>query len=205
MKVLLINGSPNEKGCTYTALREAADQLELCGVETEIVHIGKGPIRGCTGCRACAGKGRCVFDGDAVNGIAEKFKTCDGLIVGSPVYFASAAGGLICLLDRMFMCGGGEHKPAAAVVSARRGGTTASLDELNKYFMIRQMPVVSSTYWNMVHGNTPDEVRQDKEGMRTIRNLASNMAWLLMCIECGKENGIIPPEAEKGSKTNFIR
>ncbi len=206
MKVLLINGSPNEKGCTYTALSEVAKTLEECGVMAEIVQIGKQAVRGCIGCGGCAGKGRCVFNDDMVNEWLAKMEEADGLVIGSPVYFASPNGNLISLLDRLFYAGKNfAHKPAAAVVSARRGGTTVSLDDIQKYFTIRQMPVVSSTYWNMVHGNKPEEVLQDKEGLQTMRNLGRNMAWILKCIEAGKQNGIMPPVAENDSRTNFIR
>ena len=206
MKVLLINGSPNEKGCTYTALSEVAKTLEECSIETEIVQIGKQAVRGCIGCGGCAGKGRCVFDDDMVNEWLAKIEEADGLIIGSPVYFASPNGNLISLLDRLFYAGKSiAHKLAAAVVSARRGGTTVSLDDIQKYFTIRQMPIVASTYWNMVHGNKPEEVLQDKEGLQTMRNLGRNMAWMLKCIEAGKQNGIMPPVAENDSRTNFIR
>lgn len=208
MKVLLINGSPNEKGCTYTALSEVAGVLEREGVETEIFHIGRQPIRGCIGCGGCTRKGnaRCVFDDDAVNRALEKAEEADAYVIGSPVYFASANGALIALLDRMFYAGKCfAYKPAAAVVSARRAGTTASIDELNKYFTIRNMPVVSSKYWTMVHGSTPEDVRQDLEGMQNMRTLGRNMAWLLKCIEAGKKAGITIPEAETPVRTNFIR
>lgn len=206
MKVLLINGSPRAKGCTFTALSEAAKALEECGVETEIAQLGNKPVRGCIGCGGCAGKGRCVFSDDITNEMIEKMEQADGLIIGSPVYFASPNGNLISMLDRFFYAGNCfAHKPAAAVVSARRAGTTVSLDDLNKYFGIRQMPVVSSTYWNMVHGSCPEDVLQDKEGLQTMRNLGRNMAWLLQCMESGRKNGILPPAAESGSKTNFIR
>ena len=208
MRVLLINGSPNEKGCTYTALSEAAGALEREGIETEIFQMGKQPVRGCIGCGGCArkGDGRCVFDDDAVNRALEKAEEADGYIIGSPVYFASANGSLIALLDRMFYAGKCfAYKPAAAVVSARRAGTTASIDEINKYFSIRNMPVVSSKYWTMVHGNTPEEVRQDLEGMQNMRVLGRNMAWMLKCLEAGRQAGIDIPEAETPVKTNFIR
>ena len=208
MKVLLINGSPNESGCTYTALCEAAGALEQEGIETEIFQMGKQPVRGCIGCGGCArkGDGRCVFGDDAVNRALEKAETADGYIIGSPVYFASANGSLIAMLDRMFYAGKCfSYKPAAAVVSARRAGTTASLDEIGKYFSIRNMPVVSSKYWTMVHGNTPEEVRQDLEGMQNMRVLGRNMAWLLKCLEAGKQAGIAIPEPETPVKTNFIR
>ena len=208
MKVLLINGSPNENGCTYTALCEAAGALEREGIETEIFQMGKQPVRGCIGCGGCArkGDGRCVFGDDAVNRALEKAETADGYIIGSPVYFASANGSLIAMLDRMFYAGKCfSYKPAAAVVSARRAGTTASIDEIGKYFSIRNMPVVSSKYWTMVHGNTPEEVRQDLEGMQNMRVLGRNMAWLLKCLEAGKQAGIAIPEPETPVKTNFIR
>jgi len=210
MKVLLINGSPNKEGCTYTALKEAADALNKEGIETEIFHIGNKPIRGCIGCGGCrkTDEGKCIFNDDIVNGAIEKLKTADGLIVGSPVYYASANGSLISFLDRVFFAGNkfAAFKPAAAVVSARRAGTTASLDEINKYFQISNMPVVSSRYWNMVHGNTPDEVKKDLEGLQVMRTLGRNMAWILKSIQCAKENGINAP-AEESPKiyTNFIR
>lgn len=206
MKVLLINGSPHAKGCTYTALSEVAKTLNECEINTEIVQIGNQAIRGCIGCGGCSGKGRCIFNDDAVNEIISKMEEADGLVIGSPVYFASPNGNLLSLLDRLFYAGNCfAHKPAAAVVSARRAGTTVSLDDLNKYFTIKQMPVVSSNYWNMVHGSCPEDVQQDVEGLQTMRNLARNMAWMLKCIECGKHNGIKPPEAEKKVWTNFIR
>ena len=206
MKFLLINGSPNEKGCTYTALTEVAKTLQENGIDTEIAQIGKQAIRGCIGCGGCSGKGRCVFNDDITNSMIEKMEQADGLVIGSPVYFAFPNGNLISMLDRLFYAGKCfAHKPAAAVVSARRGGTTVSLDDLNKYFGIRQMPVVASTYWNMVHGSTPEDVMQDEEGLQTMRNLGRNMAWLLKCIESGRENGIVAPEAENSVRTDFIR
>lgn len=206
MKVLLINGSPREEGCTYTALCEVADALQKQEIDTEIFQLGRQPIRGCIGCGGCAGKGRCVFDDDAVNRAIERAESADAYVIGSPVYFASANGALISLLDRMFYAGRCfAYKPAAAVVSARRAGTTASIDEINKYFSIRNMPVVSSKYWTMVHGNSPEEVRQDLEGMQNMRILGNNMAWLLKCLEAGKAAGIEIPVAEEPVKTNFIR
>ena len=208
MKVLLINGSPRGEGCTYPALQEAACTLEECGIETEIVSVGNKPVRGCIGCGTCSrkGNGRCVFNDDAVNEILAKAEEADGYIFGSPVHFASASGAITSLMDRMFYAGKCfAHKPAAAIVSCRRGGATASFDQLNKYFTIRNMPVVSSNYWNMVHGNTPDEVRQDEEGMQTVRILARNMAWLLKCIEAGKAAGIEVPAIEPKISTNYIR
>lgn len=207
MKVLLINGSPRVKGCTFTALSEVAKTLEECGIETEIAQIGNKAIRGCIGCGGCASKGHCVFDDDVTNEMIAKIKEADGLVIGSPVYYSSPNGNLISMLDRLFYAGGDflVHKPAAAVASARRAGTSATLDDLQKYFTIKQMPIVSSTYWNMVHGSCPEDVLKDEEGLQTMRNLGRNMAWLLKCIENGKNNDILPPEAETGSKTNFIR
>lgn len=206
MKVLLINGSPNAAGCTFTALSEVAGQLDKNGIQTEIFQIGKKPISGCISCRNCKNTGKCVFD-DVVNEAAAKAQECDGLIVGSPVYYASANGSVISFLDRLFYSAGSSlaYKPAAAVCSARRAGTTATLDELNKYFSINQMPVVSSQYWNMVHGNTPEQVAQDEEGLQIMRTLANNMAWLLKCIEIGRCEGIVPVQEERRRQTNFIR
>ena len=207
MKVLLINGSPHEAGCTHAALAEAARVLRGEGIETELIHGAAQPVRGCVGCGGCAGPHRCVYDDDAVNRCIEALAAADGLIVGSPVYYASPNGALLCLLDRLFYAGGchAAHKPAAAIVSARRAGTTASLEVLNKYFAFAQMPLVSSTYWPMVHGNSPQEVQQDLEGLEIMGNLARNMAWLLKCIEQGKAVGILPPQAQRHHTTNFIR
>ena len=205
MKVLLINGSPHKSGCTRRALSEVSAALNENGIETDIVWIGNGEIHGCIACKKCKETNRCVFD-DCANELSEKMEEYDGLVVGSPVYYASANGSLFSLLDRLFgICPYLLHKPAAAVVSARRGGTSTALDSINKYFSIRQMPIVSSTYWNMVHGNTPEEVEQDKEGLNTMKNLGYNMAWLIKCIEAGKKNGIVPPQTNPTIKTNFIR
>ena len=206
MNVLLINGSPHEKGCTDTALREVAGELERSGVRTRIFWIGKGPVRGCIGCGGCAGKGRCVFDDDRVNEALALAQDADGFVFGSPVHYAAAGGAMTAFLDRFFYAGRGfALKPGAAVVSCRRAGTTAALDQLNKYFTISQMPVVSSQYWNMVHGNTPDEVRADLEGMQIMRTLGRNMAWLLRCIEAGRAAGVPAPEQEPRERTNCIR
>ena len=206
MKVMLLNGSPHAKGNTRLALEECARTLAECGVEAEIVDIGDGPVAGCRACGACSRLGRCVID-DGVNRFREKLAEADGLIVGTPVYYAHPAGRILSVLDRAFYAGGSAfaHKPGAAVASARRAGTTASVDVLDKYFTIAQMPVVSSTYWNMVHGNTPEEVRQDAEGMQTMRNLGRNLLWLVQCIQAGKAAGIQPPQAERSARTNFIR
>lgn len=207
MKVLLFNGSAKAHGCTYTALSEVASALKQEGIETEILHIGGEPVRDCIGCGQCAGRYRCIFEDDMVNQWIDKVKEADGFIFGTPVYYAHPSGRIQSVLDRMFYSGGRyfAHKPGAAVASARRGGTTASLDVINKYFTINQMPVVSSTYWNMVHGNTPEEVKQDLEGLQTMRNLGHNMAWLLKCIEAGKAQGIDAPKADRSNRTNFIR
>lgn len=208
MKVLLINGSPKAHGCTYTALSEVAGELEKENIKTEIFHVGNKPIRGCTACGSCSkdNPGRCIFDDDPVNIALEKAKEADGFVFGSPVHYASASGMITSFLDRFFYAGNCfQYKPGAAIVSCRRGGSTAALDQLNKYFTISNMPIVSSQYWNMVHGNTPEEVRQDLEGMQTMRILGKNMAWLLKCIQAGKEAGIALPEKEPRMRTNFIR
>ena len=207
MKVLVLNGSTRKNGCTYLALSEVAKVLETEGVETEIVQLGGGTVRDCTGCNGCAGKGQCVFGDDMVNEIIAKAKEADGFVFGSPVYFAHPTGRFLSVLDRMFYAGGEAffHKPGAAVVMARRAGTTASLYALNKYMTDAQMPVVSSTYWNMVFGPAPELVEQDKEGLQTMRNLGRNVAWLLGCIEAGRQQGRTPPQAEREHWTNFNR
>ena len=206
MKVLLVNGSPHTNGCTYTALCEVAGALEAQGIETEIFQVGTKPISCCLGCAACIKTCKCVID-DVVNEFVEKAKEADGFVFGSPVHFASASGAITSFMDRAFYGKGAvfANKPAAAIMSCRRGGATATLDQLIKYFTISNMPVVSSQYWNMVHGNTPDEVRQDLEGMQTMRTLGVNMAWLLKCIEAGKAAGIELPQREAKVATNFIR
>lgn len=208
MKVLLINGSPNEKGCTFTALNEVAGALNQEGIETEIFWIGKKIASGCIACCKCFELGRCVFDTDGVNKIASRLDEFDGFIFGSPVYYAAPAGGICAFLDRLFFsCDKSKlaNKPGACVVSCRRGGASAAFDRLNKYFTICNMPIVSSQYWNQVHGNTPDEVRQDIEGLQTMRTLGKNMAWLLKSIEAGRKAGIKTPELEETQYTNFIR
>ena len=206
MKVILLNGSPNKEGCTYTALHEVAESLNKNGVETEIVWMGKSVSSGCTACGACKKMGRCIFTEDTVNEVLEKMEQADGLVVGSPVYYASPNGSIVSFLDRLFFAGNCfSYKPAAAVASARRAGTTATLDMLQKYFSISNMMVVSSQYWPMVHGSCPEDVRKDEEGMQTMRVLGANMAWLLKCIQAGKEAGVSLPEPEERKKTNFIR
>ena len=207
MKVLLINGSPLAKGSTYTALNEVAGTLEKEGIETEMIHIGNQAIRGCIACGKCREIGHCIFE-DAVNEVAEKFKNADGLVVGSPVYYASANATLIAFLDRLFYSSARQYdktmKVGAAVVSARRGGNTATFDELNKYFTISGMPVVSSQYWNQIHGNNAEDASKDAEGLQTMRTLGRNMAFLMKSIALGKEAYGLP-ETEAKVATNFIR
>ncbi|WP_455538732.1 flavodoxin family protein [Terrisporobacter sp.] len=205
MKVLLVNGSPHSKGCTYTALEEVAKTLEQNGIETEIFQLGNKGINGCIGCSSCKKTGKC-FMNDKVNAFAEKAKEADGFVFGSPVHYASASGELTSFLDRLFYSAS-EHlqfKPAASIASARRAGTTATLDQINKYATINNMPLVSSQYWNMVHGYTPEDVKRDLEGMQTMRLLGNNMAWLIKCIELGKSNNINRPELEERIFTNFM-
>lgn len=211
MKVLLVNGSPHKNGCTNVALEEISKTLQEEGIETEIYHIGVKPISGCIGCRACAKLGHCCIN-DNVNEFVEKAKYFDGFIFGSPVHYAAASGALTSFMDRVFFSafqsGRGEvflHKPGAAVASARRSGTTATLDQLNKYFTITQMPVISGRYWNMVHGAVPEEVKQDLEGLQNMRILARNMAWHLKCQEAGQKAGVPMPKEEEITFTNFIR
>jgi len=194
MKVLLLNGSAHRNGCTFTALDEVARALKNNGIDTEIYQLGNPEIRDCCGCQACRKIGKCVYE-DAVNEF------------GTPVYYAHPSGRILSFLDRAFYSGSSAfaYKPAATVVSARRSGTTASFDVLNKYFTICNMPVVSSQYWNNIHGNIMEEARQDEEGLQTMRTLGHNMAWLLKCIESGKKMGITKPQPEEKLKTNFIR
>ena len=204
MKVILINGSPNARGCTYTAL-QVEKILNAESIDTEIIQIGHKDIRGCIGCRQCKKIGKCIFD-DCVNDVAAKFIECDGIVIGSPVYFASANGTLVSFIDRLFYSSQCDKtmKVGAAVVSARRGGCSATFDELNKYFTISSMPVVSSQYWNSVHGYTAEDVRKDAEGLQTMRVLGKNMAFLIKSIQLGKEKYGLP-EKEKSVHTHFIR
>lgn len=206
MKVLLINGSPNEKGCTYTALHEVEKKLNSHGIKTDMLYLGKKPVSGCIACKHCYTLGRCVIE-DKVNEVNAKIDEYAGIVIGSPVYYAGPAGQLTAFLDRLFYSSRGSFagKLGAAVVSCRRGGGTAAFDRLNKYFTISNMPIVSSQYWNQVHGNTPEEVLEDGEGLQTMRTLGENMAWLIKCIEAGKKAGVKPPEYEKRIGTNFIR
>ena len=205
MKVLMINGSPRPNGNTAVALREMETVFKAEGIETEIVQIGNKAIRGCIACGRCAEKGRCVFD-DAVNEIAPKFEACDGLVVGSPVYFASANATLVAFLTRLFFSTPFDKtmKVGAAVAVARRGGLSATFDELNKFFTISGMPVASSQYWNSVHGREPGQAAQDAEGLQTMRTLARNMTFLMRSIQLGKEKYGLP-EREPPQRTNFIR
>ncbi|MDD6811809.1 MAG: flavodoxin family protein [Lachnospiraceae bacterium] len=205
MKVMLVNGSSRQNGCTYTALSEVARALQEEGIETEIFFIGNEPLSDCIACGSCRKTGKCVI-ADKVNEFVEKARECDGFVFGSPVYYAHPSGRLLSFMDRAFYSGKSAFafKPAAAVLSARRAGTTASFDVINKYFTISSMPVVSSTYWNHVYGSQAEEVLQDKEGLMTMYNIGKNMAWLMKCIALGKENGVPVPENEKVT-TNFIR
>ena len=203
MKVLLLNGSPNPDGCTATALKELIGVFEAEGVETELIQIGKADIRGCISCGTCYRTGKCVFN-DLVNETAPKFEAADGLVVGSPVYYGSPNGMFLAFLDRLFYSTRfSKHmKAGAAVVSARRGGNTASFDVLNKYFSISGMPIVASTYWNQVHGFTAEDVKKDLEGLQTMRNLARNMVFLMRCIADGREKYGLP-EVEHAYFTSF--
>ena len=209
MKVILVCGSPHEKGCTYTALQEIAQVLEKENIETEIFQLGTKPISGCIACRACAGIGKCAIN-DKVNEFIDLAKEADGFIFGSPVHFAAPSAAITAFMDRVFYSGkqGGTNpfylKPAAAIVSARRGGTTAAFDQLNKYFTISEMPVISSRYWNMVHGASAADAELDLEGLQTMRNLARNVAFLIKSIALGKEKYGMPLR-EKSSITNFIK
>ena len=207
MKVVLVNGSPNSDGCTFTGLSIIKEQLKKHDVDSEIFQVGKKPIIGCTGCRTCRQPdkgGRCVFDNDLVNTVAQAVEEADGIIIGSPVHFASATGAATSFFDRLFYCRFGMNrlKFGACIVSCRRAGSTATFDQLNKYFSISQMPIVSSCYWNGIHGYTPEDVYADKEGVRTLTILANNMAYL---IKCKQQSNIELPEEPPMVMTNFIR
>ena len=210
MKVLLVNGSPHKEGCTYTALAEVGNALNQSGIDTDVFWIGSKPLSGCIACKSCIQKNRCVFD-DAVNDFLELAGDYDGFIFGTPVHWAGASGAITSFLDRVFYAdlnGGGNRfllKPAAVVMSARRAGTTATWDQVNKYFGLMQMPIITSRYWNMVHGAKPEDVKQDAEGLQTLRVLGRNMAWFLKCTEAGEKAGIQLPEQEPMTFTNFIR
>ena len=204
-KILLLNGSPHEHGCSYTALSEVASVLNKNGVETEIMWVGTKAINGCIDCGKCSETGRCIFN-DLVNQIIDRLDEFDGIVVGSPVYYGGASAQVCCILDRLCFCASPrlKGKLAAAVVSCRRGGASAAFDRLNKYFLMNNMPVVPSQYWNQVHGFTPDDVRKDEEGLQTMRTLATNMVWLLQSIEAGKKQGVVLPEYEPRLWTHFI-
>ena len=206
MKVLMINGSPHEKGCTYTALHEIEKKLQEHGIESEIYHVGKAPISGCIGCGKCAKTGKCVWQ-DGVNDLVARLDEFNAVIIGSPVHYATASGQATSFCDRLFYVSKSKMagKLGAAVTSARRAGTSATLDQLNKYFTINNMPIVPSQYWNQVHGATPEDVLKDGEGMQTMRILGENMAWLLKCIEAGEKAGVPKPQMEPRVRTNFIR
>ena len=213
MKTLLINGSPHKKGSTYTALSLVADALEKEGIETEIITIPKEPVAGCQACYACRAndKHRCAIGGEIVNILIEKIEEADALVLGSPVYYASPNGQILSVLDRVFFAGSGgglfAGKPAAAICAARRGGNTATLEVLQKYFAISGMPIAPSTYWPMIHGTSAEEVLKDAEGVQTMQMVGKNIAWMLKCFELGKNAGICFPEvpAAEKAKTNFIR
>ena len=211
MEVLLINGSPHQKECTYTALTEIADTLHEEGIDTEVYWIGNKPIAGCIGCYQCMNKKKCVFE-DCVNEFTAFASDYDGFIFGSPVYYSGMNGSLMSFMDRVFFSATEQNphpfrfKPAAAIVSARRAGTTSALDQMNKYFYHQQMPIVTSRYWNMVHGKSPVEVRQDEEGLQIMRYLGRNMAWMLKLKDAGEKAGLsLPKQEEIRISTNFIR
>jgi len=212
MKLLLFNGSPHEKSCTFTALEEIAKTLKEEGIDSEIYQIGTGAITPCRGCGMCGKLGKCVVNDDGVNAFVDYAADFDGFVFGSPVHYASASGAITAFLDKVFVSafksGRGDifrHKPGATIASARRAGTTATLDQLNKYMTISEMPIISGRYWNMVHGNTPDEVKQDLEGMQNMRILARNFAWHLKCREAAEKAGVKLPKREEIVSTNFIR
>ena len=206
MKVLMLNGSSHINGTTMAALTEVGKALEEDGIEYEIFQIGGGPVADCLGCGQCTENG-CIFSDDAVNAFVAKAKEADGYIFGKPVYYAHPSGRIQSFLDRVFYSSGKHfaHKPGASVAVARRGGTATTFDVLNKYFGITQMITVGSTYWNQVHGRNAEDAAKDLEGMQTMRNLGHNMAWVLKCLEAGKEKGLVPPTADRSNQTNFIR
>ena len=207
MKVLMLNGSARPTGNTYIALKEMGEQLKREGIDYEIVNVGAGSIRDCIGCGKCTEAGCAFGSDDGVNDFLAKARAADGFVFGTPVYYAHPSGRILSFLDRVFYSGGRAFafKPGAAVAVARRGGTSASFDVMNKYFGIAQMPVVGSTYWNLVHGARAGEAAEDAEGLQTMRNLARNMAYYLKCQEAGRQAGVPLPEPERTSRTNFIR
>lgn len=208
MKVLLVNGGPHERGCTYTALCEIQKELEANGIESEIFWLGNKSVRGCIGCGKCRdNNGHCVFNDDVANILIDKAAESDGFVFGSPVHYAAPSGTISAVLDRAFYAGGKnfKYKPGAAILSCRRAGSTAAFDVLNKYFTISNMPIISSGYWNMVHGSKAEDVLKDEEGLQIMRTLGKNMSWLLKCISTGRRNNILHPEDEAKIRTNFIR
>ncbi|NLK07293.1 MAG: flavodoxin family protein [Firmicutes bacterium] len=210
MRVVLVNGSPHEQGCTYTALTEIANTLEEEGVQAEIFWLGDDPVSGCTACGKCAEIGKCFID-DVVNEFREQAEGADGFIFGTPVHYGAASGSLTSFMDRLFFSVGRSGsdmfylKPAAGIMSARRAGTTATYDQINKYFGLTEMAIISARYWNMVHGSKPEDVPKDEEGLLNMRILARNMAFFLKCKKAGLENGVALPVAEPRIATNFIR
>lgn len=209
LKVLLVNGSPHKEGCVFTALTEIAGVLKAEGVESDIFWVGNVPVAGCIGCGACIGKRKC-FRKDVVNDFVARMDEYDGFVFGTPVHYAGASGAMTSFMDRLFFIDefNDEHfagKPAASIATCRRSGGTAALDQMNKYMTDCNMPLVPSQYWNIVHGNTPEEIRRDAEGLQTMRTLARNMAWLLKCIEAGRAAGVSFPAHEVHTMTNFIR
>jgi len=206
MKVILLNGSPRANGCTFTGLSEIVGELNKKGIEAEIVQIGKEPIIGCTACGGCRKTKHCVFKDDGVNDFLDKIKDADGVVFGTPVYFAGVAGAVKSFMDRVFYANAAAFrgKPGAIIASCRRGGSSAALDGLSTYLAYAEMPIVTARYWNMIHGNKPEDVKQDLEGLENLRFLGRNMAWLLQCIEAGAKAGIKMPEYETKTWTNFI-
>ena len=211
MKVLLVNGSPHKEGCTYTALSEIASALHEEGIESEHYWIGAKAIGGCIGCYQCIKNKKCVFE-DSINAFTRLAAEFDGFVFGSPVYYSGMNGSLMSFMDRVFFSATSQDphpfrfKPAAAITSARRAGTTSTLDQMNKYFLHQQMPIATSRYWNMVHGNTPEEVRKDEEGLQIMRCLGRTMAWLLKLKEAGEKAGVpLPMQEQERKATNFIR
>ena len=206
MKVLLVNGSPHENGCTFNSLKDVADTLNASGVETEFLWIGNKDVPPCRACGSCKKSGHCIID-DGVNLVADRIDEFDGFVFGSPVYYSGPSGQICSFMDRFFYTNGGKlaGKVAASVVNARRGGNSASFERLNQYYLMSNMIVVGSQYWNMSHGNRPEEREQDLEGRQTMRTLGQNMAWVLKCIEAGRKNGVESPKYEATVRTNFVR
>ena len=208
MRVLFINGSPHAKGCTWRSMVEIARVLHENGIENNWIHVGVTPVRGCMGCEAChkSGTGKCIYGDDVVNVAIARMAVSDAVIIGSPVHYGAPSGAAVSFLDRMFYASGGfAGKPGAAIVTCRRGGSTAALDKLNKYFLMNNMPVVPSSYWNMVHGNTIEEIEQDAEGLMVMRQLGNNLSWMLKSIEAGKKEDICFDDSHPVVRTNFIR